>query len=277
VTVSGSGGAGAPPTGAVTFSAKPAGSFASAGRCKLVVSARSAKCTITYTPVAVGKQAVSAVYSGDRAHAQGSAKAAVSSPRSTSVTVTCSPAQLTARGSTTCTATAHDTAGGTKSTPAGKVTFSALPAGTFGSSGKCTLSAGSCKVTYTPVAGKQTITAAYGGDRNHAPSNGTATVTYTIATSTSVKCVPRTAGDACTATVSNAGLSSPTPSGTVTFTSSAHGSFRPSSTCTLRGSGASASCSVTYQPVAGKQTVSAGYGGDADHGSSKSKPTTVSS
>jgi hypothetical protein len=51
----------------------------------------------------------------------------------------------------------------------------------------------------------------------------------------------------------------------VSFGSNGAGSFGASQ-CTLSGSGASASCSVTYTPSGtGSHTISAGYGGDATH------------
>ncbi len=91
-------------------------------------------------------------------------------------------------------------------------------------------------------------------------------------TSTSVACNPGTASSAnptsCTATVTDIDTGSPvTPTGTIGFKSSVSGSFTPA-VCTLMGTGASASCSVTYTPSIssiGTQTVSAGYGGDSNH------------
>ena len=91
------------------------------------------------------------------------------------------------------------------------------------------------------------------------------TITYTIPprpSTTGVSCSPSSipAGDttSCTATVSdpNGG----TPTGTVSFSSVAGGSFSPANTCTL----ANGACSVTYTAGgAGGDSVTAQYGGDA--------------
>jgi hypothetical protein len=109
------------------------------------------------------------------------------------------------------------------------------------------------------------------------------------ATTTSVNCAPASvvAGNAttCTATVSEADSADPnTPTGTVSFTSSGPGSFSDSGSCTLSGSGGSASCSVTYTPDSTpatpvrSDTITASYGGDDLHtGSSGSAQVTVTS
>ncbi len=73
----------------------------------------------------------------------------------------------------------------------------------------------------------------------------------------------------CTATVSDTSPGSAAkPTGTVSFSSSGRGVFSAKQ-CTLSGTGTSASCTVTYQPLGGiplnNQTVTAGYGGDSAH------------
>jgi CSLREA domain-containing protein len=95
--------------------------------------------------------------------------------RATSTTVTCVPASVQVAEQTTCTATLRDTAPGKATTPGGSVSFSSDGSGSFSVSGSCSLSAGSCHVSYTPAAagsGTHKITAAYGGDAAHAPSSG---------------------------------------------------------------------------------------------------------
>ena len=94
-------------------------------------------------------------------------------------------------------------------------------------------------------------------------------------TKTSVTCSPSTvvAGNAttCTATVTDTAGSPTTPSGTVSFSSSPGPGGFTGSPCTLSGSGASASCSVTYTPSATTSnpvrtdTITATYGGDDTH------------
>ncbi len=92
-------------------------------------------------------------------------------------------------------------------------------------------------------------------------------------TSTRVNCIPTSipvgGTSLCTATVTdiNAGATI-SPTGTVTFESSQPGSFSPARLCTLAGTGASASCALTYTPASaslGSQTISALYGGDSNH------------
>jgi FG-GAP repeat/Bacterial Ig-like domain (group 1)/Bacterial Ig-like domain (group 3) len=79
----------------------------------------------------------------------------------------------------------------------------------------------------------------------------------------------------CTATVTDTSGSPTTPTGTVTFSTSGTGTFAPANSCTLSGSGSSASCFVTYaSTTAGADTITASYGGDATH-SVSSGPTGV--
>src|SRR3989442_10859233 len=88
--------------------------------------------------------------------------------------VACVPLSARVNGRTTCTATVTDTSPGTMSVPTGTVTFGSSGTGTF-SSPSCSLGpSGTCSVTYTPTAvgtGLHTITASYGGDRNHLPTS----------------------------------------------------------------------------------------------------------
>src|SRR5439155_11340503 len=82
---------------------------------------------------------------------------------------------------------------GTASTPTGTVTFTSSGSGTF-SSATCTLSGGSCSVTYTPSAvgtGTHTITASYSGDTRPAASTGATEVRVNKGcTITPVRCTP---------------------------------------------------------------------------------------
>jgi hypothetical protein len=107
-------------------------------------------------------------------------------------------------------------------------------------------------------------------------SGGTATafvVCMTGATSLSVSCSPSSvlvgAQTACTATVSNLDLtSSQPPSGPVAFSSSRPGSFTPSQSCNLSGTGGLSNCSVQFAPSAGwvgVVSITATYNGDANH------------
>jgi hypothetical protein len=268
-------GSGTVPTGSVSFSATPSGSFASSGTCALTASRNRRSCKIDYTPTG-GEQTVTATYPGDTSHEPSHGVTKVSTPRPTAVTVTCTPAQVSAEQSIACTATVRRTGAGSSSKPTGSVSFSAAPAGRFAHGHSCTLTSAACKVTYTPLPGQQMMTATYDGDSGHDQSHSTTTVTYKVPISSSVKCLLQhasTIGYACTATVTNTASAAPAPTGTVTFSSDTHGSFHPDKTCTLKAAGASSNCTVTYLPAPGQQTVSVSYAGDAAHGPSVSRPT----
>ncbi len=101
--------------------------------------------------------------------------------------------------------------------------------------------------------------------------------TCTHATGTQVICnlVTATAEDTCTATVGDAAVITPTnPTGTVTFASSAGGSFPLGTTCALVAtplSSNTSSCSVQFRPptaASALPAITATYGGDAIHSAS---------
>ncbi len=246
----------------------------------------SASCSITYTPAAVGADEVTAVYGGDSNHLGSGGSAAVSvGGRATSTVVACD-ASVRVGESAHCSATVRDTGTGSASAPAGDVAWSS-GGGSF-DAGTCTLvpaggGTASCSVAFTPAAtGVHTITASYGGDDAHSVSAGSAPVTATKrGTATSVTCgTPVVAGSSttCTATVTDtsAGTASPPGgSGTVSWSSSASGTFAPA-TCSPVGAGTTASCSVAYTPTTvGTRTVTATYAGDAVHAGGSSTPFTV--
>jgi hypothetical protein len=88
-------------------------------------------------------------------------------------------------------------------------------------------------------------------------------------TSTTVACSPSSVSlgqqTACVATVMDTSSSPTTPTGSVSFASSGSGGFS-SGSCVLSGSGASASCGVTYsQDSVGSPSITASYGGDETH------------
>jgi hypothetical protein len=163
------------------------------------------------------------------------------------------------------------------------VTFTADNGGGTFSSSSCTLAAdstsgqASCAVRYTPgqnSSGTQNITAAYGGDSSHTASNVETQLLVTPRVTTTVLACQRhlLVFQKCTATVSDTSPGSATaPTGTVSFSSSGRGIFSATH-CTLSGTGTSASCTVTFQPLASippnSQTVTASYGGDSTHQSS---------
>ena len=99
-----------------------------------------------------------------------------------------------------------------------------------------------------------------------------------IADQSAVACSPASVdvGQAttCTVTVSDTASGMElAPTGIVSLSSNATGSFAPQASCSLSSSGSvgAASCSVSYTPAAvgsGPHTLSAVYGGDSSHGSS---------
>lgn len=216
----------------------------------------------------------------------------VSASRVTTLSVNCEPASVPVNAPTTCDALVTDTDAGSALVPTGIVSFSADGGDAFAT---CTLagegSSAGCSVVFVPDSvGPRTVTAAYGGDVDHAP--GTASTTLSAAprsTTTGVGCeplsVPVNATATCTVVVSDTSPGTPvTPTGTVTWQSSSWGKFGASTTgfsagpppsCVLSGSEGSASCAVTYTPTAaGLYAISAAYSGDATHSGSSGKTVT---
>jgi len=66
--VANSAGSASAPTGTVAFSSNGAGTFGPTTSCSLVASGAGAACQLTYTPGAIGNQAISAAYGGDLTH-----------------------------------------------------------------------------------------------------------------------------------------------------------------------------------------------------------------
>ncbi len=197
----------------------------------------------------------------------------------TATVVGCSPNPITAGASTLCTAHVSDHYAGPKLPPTGTVSLTSGGAGSFSASGSCRLTpAGpgqaTCAVSYTPLAtGRQTITAAYGGDGMDGPSTAGTPVTVTNrATGLAVGCSPHrfTVGDStrCTAHVNDKSTGSKlTPRGTVSFTSGRAHSFTLHGSCALRQAGGGvASCPVGYTSLSpGTHTITARYHGDGAH------------
>jgi hypothetical protein len=110
-----------------------------------------------------------------------SATLAIAQPRSTSMSVNCTPAELQPNQATTCIATVSDITQTNPSTPTGTVTWKTSGSGTFTST-TCTLSgtgfSSSCSVNYTPKsAGSETIIGAYGGSSSQPPATHAASLT----------------------------------------------------------------------------------------------------
>lgn len=114
-----------------------------------------------------------------------------------------------------------------------------------------------------------------GGGNTYTLVSGTISITETPLhpTTMSMSCSPTPvavgAQTACMATVTDTISGSPvTPSGLITFTSSDSSGTFSSTTCSLFGSGATATCLVGYTPAfgtEGTQTMTANYAGDSTH------------
>ena len=269
-----SAGTGVTPTGTITLTQSPSssGTFTPAATCTLA----SGTCSVTYTPNnnLAGTVTITGSYGGDLDHAISSNSAAVFWGRSTSTAVVCAPSSLVVGAPSTCTATVTDTSPGSPTTPTGTVTFSASPSGgTFSSGGSCTLSSGSCSVTFTPGSGQEgpiTITASYSGDSSHQVSSGNASITATKrATSTGISCpaTPPSVATICTFTITDTSPGTTiTPTGTVdTFSDGGAGGSFGAGSCTLT----TGACTATYTPASGNGnttvTITAKYEGDVDH------------
>src|SRR2546425_2509888 len=104
------------------------------------------------------------------------------------------------------------------------------------------------------------------------------------ASTTTISCTPSKVDvnqpTSCSTTVTDTSANPTTPTGTITFASNGPGAFSVAS-CPLSGTGATASCSVTYTPTAiGAQTITGSYGGDSAHttssGTANINPTNTS-
>src|SRR5438093_8512447 len=199
----------------------------------------------------LGHHLLTATYGSDTSHTGSSGTFTLAvSPRTTTTTVACSPSSVPDNTASSCTATVADSSGTGGIVPTGTVTFTTNSTGTFTST-TCSLTAGSCSVSYTPtVVGHALITGTYGGNTVHSGSTGSFLLASTIrASTTTVTCTPNSVLDnvatSCTATVAdNSGTGGVTPTGTVTFTTNSTGTFS-STTCTL----SAGACSVTYTPT----------------------------
>jgi hypothetical protein len=282
---------GTAPTGTVAFTSGTSDGSFSSSSCTLAPDSTvgQATCVVSYTPGQTGNgttQTVTAAYGGDSSHAASSGQAAlILTVRTTGTVLTCSPRTVAVGQATSCTATVTDPESSptVPTVPTGAVTFTSDTSGGTFSSSSCTLAASStsgqasCVVSYTPGQvgfGTQNITAAYGGDSSHTASNDEIQLTVTLRVTTTVLACQRSllVFQKCTATVSDTSPGSATaPTGTVSFSSSGRGIFSATH-CTLKVTGKSASCTVTFQPLASippnSQTVTASYGGDSTHQSS---------
>ncbi len=301
------------PTGKVHFASDSPGAFSRGGECDLNDGGddRTASCQLDYVPKAVqsGTHRLEAAYEGDATHPPSADSFALKvfeegsgggNKDTTETTISCEPGALEAGAASQCTATVRDTAPSGASAPLGKVHFETGDPGTF-SPDECNLlidpdgTSASCDVgvVYTPEiaqGGSHTLMAVYGGDDTHASSTGAFELGVfeegaggVHVTDTKISCdspVKVREPSHCTAEVTDTrAVGASTPGGTVSFGHDAQsqGEFPGGASCTPTGAGATASCSVDYRPTAvgsGQHSVTASYGGDAEHEAS-TKSTTV--
>jgi MYXO-CTERM domain-containing protein len=257
-------GAGGIPTGTVTFSE---------GAAVLGTGALDAAGVATYstTTLVGGSHMVTATYGGDGNHAGGSSAALAQVVNgATSATALASSVNPSVFGqSTTLTATVTSAIAGTIT---GSVTFfdgaTTLGTAILNAAGVATFS------TSTFTVGTHALSAVYAGDTNFATStsaglsqvvNKGASAT-TLASSSNPSLVG--ANVTFTATVKATAPSSGTPSGTVTFKEGA----TTLGTGTLSGTGIATFATTTL--AVGSHTVTAEYGGGANHNASTSAPLT---
>jgi hypothetical protein len=179
-------------------------------------------------------------------------------PNVSTTSISCAPSPAMVTLASTCTATERG------DSPTGTIAWAANGNGTFSKS-SCTLSSGTCSVSYTPSAppSSVTITASYGGDTYNPGSSAN----YSLSagkdvTTETVRCTPSPAATGSTTTCT-ASVSGDSPSGTIAWTSSGVANFSPAATCTL----SAGACAVSYVPSPSSIpiTITAAYSGDGNN------------
>ncbi|MDA4123015.1 MAG: Ig-like domain-containing protein [Thaumarchaeota archaeon] len=179
-------------------------------------------------------------------------------PNVSTTSISCAPSPAMVTLASTCTATVRG------DLPTGNVTWTASGTGNFSES-SCTLSSGTCSVSYTPSAPPSSvkISASYGGDLYNPGSSASYSLTAVKdVTTETVQCEPSPAAAGSTATCT-ASVSGDSPNGTIKWTTSGVDSFSPADTCTL----SSGACAVYYtpSPSAAPLTITAAYSGDGNN------------
>ncbi len=167
----------------------------------------------------------------------------------------------------------------TGSSPSGYVSWSSSTSGTFNEHGDCKISKlGKCSIVFEPTSANAavSITAAYGGNLNNAPSLGSASLNaeQRVAGMT-LTCHPATARAGSTSVTCMAVVTGFSPTGTVTFTpSTVTGTAQINSnaavSCTLgTATTSNARCSVTFTGTevtgTGKVQITGAYSGDPNN------------
>lgn len=199
----------------------------------------------------------------------------------TKTQVACTPAMKFIGQTTTCTITVTNTGNTAYAAPIGSVSLGAAPSSGL-SAGSCTLVpsgvSASCQVSDAPSSpGTQTVSATYPAGDTFAASAGHTSVVARDPTKTAVSCLQTalTVGTAttCTATVTDTAANPATPAGVVKFTAPIADTLDGTS-CTLSGTGASASCQTTFTAgAAGSAVVAGNYAGASTEAPSSASRT----
>jgi hypothetical protein len=179
-------------------------------------------------------------------------------PNVSTTSISCAPSPAMVTLASTCTATVRG------DSPTGNVTWTASGTGTFSNS-SCTISSGTCSVSYTPSAPPSSvkISASYGGDLYNPGSSGGYLLSAAKDVATEkVQCTPSPAA-AGSSTTCTASVSGDSPTGTIKWTSSGVANFSPAATCTL----SAGACAVYYMPSPSTSplTITAVYSGDGNN------------
>ncbi|MDE1728125.1 beta strand repeat-containing protein [Candidatus Nitrosotalea okcheonensis] len=260
-------------TGSVTWSDGNLGGTFSPSSCTL----SSGSCTVSYTPTTTsnlvtvtGRYATNNEYSGSA----GTSILTITSLADTTTKVTPSTATINQGSQIQFTAIVTG-ASRSQIVPTGSVTWSDGNLGGTFSPSSCTLSSGSCTVSYTAplnYGGTITIATNYNGDVAHSGSTGTSTLALDVLHNTITTVTPNTATVAqgskvqFTATLADVSISSIVTGNVSWSDGNAGGSFDTAS-CTL----SSNACTVFYTPSASSTnavTITATYAGDSAHSGS---------
>jgi hypothetical protein len=188
------------PSGHALFTSSGSASVGVPANCLLVQGGSTSTCSIVVATSGMGTVNIEAQYQGDSNNA-------AASPVTTTLTVTlattttsvaCAPARVVVGQITTCTATV------TGDAPTGTVTWlSTDTAGVF-STNPCTLSGGSCSVSYTPTS-SATITGSYSGDQDNRGSTGSFSIAVNV--QESIQITVANSGPSATVTLSGCSVS----------------------------------------------------------------------
>ncbi|WP_133121021.1 beta strand repeat-containing protein, partial [Candidatus Nitrosotalea bavarica] len=259
------------PTGTVTWNAGNAGGTFSSSSCTL----SSSTCNVTYTTSATSPSnvVITASYSGDTTHQTSSGTSSLSNAQDTTTIILASSASsISSGGQVTVTATVTDSTN-SQNAPTGTITWGDGNVGGNFNPTSCTLSSGTCSVTYiasTTSPSNVIITATYAGDTTHKTSYSTYSVAIAPLDTPSVVISPNSSpfvsgtAIAFTVTVTDTSSSPTTPSGQVSWNDGNAGGSFSSSTCVLSAN----TCTTSYTPAVSASnsiTITASYGGDATH------------